>query len=469
VRKVAEAVDYAHRKGVVHRDLKPANVLIDTEGGVKVTDFGIARRLTVPESDEPKSTVWSPRRHTAKTIFRLTVSGTVMGTPGFMAPEQAMDARRAGPAADIWALGAILYACLTGRPPFLGATGLETMTLAVETEPVPPDELNPAADPTLVEICLKCLQKNPADRYASAADLAAQIAHWQHGLPGPSPWIARRKRLARWLADTPELFPLIAGLIVHRLGNVQEGLFVGFALAGIHLSARRGPLSGVAGAAAINVLFVIAFVTMGWLPIPRMEFPAFVVSAMGLLAAAVTLGCGWANLDARNARGSPGRITGLCLAAAAVGLLATAAMFLWGDRVPDLAEFWSRRTGRVASWFLAIPLGLAVGALLGRAAQILGGRPWAVQVGAAVVAVMVLAIYREIRPDEPVDTARFTFLGPGAALAIAEGRAVHCLGPLPTVRWAAIGGIFWLKILLLAAPMIAGAAIGAIASRWGKR
>src|SRR5260221_13365807 len=103
VRKVPEAVEFAHQKGVVHRDLKPANVLLDREGGVKVTDFGIARRLTVDDSDEPDPTDRRLRREVAGTLFRLTAAGTVLGTPGYMAPVQSMDASRAGPAADIWA------------------------------------------------------------------------------------------------------------------------------------------------------------------------------------------------------------------------------------------------------------------------------------------------------------------------------------------------------------------------------
>src|SRR6266446_8321003 len=104
---------------------------------------------------------------------------------------------------------------------------------------------------------MKCLRKNPAERYVSASDVAAELAHWRQGQPGRSPWIERRRRLARWFGGTPELVPLIAGLAVHRLGNVQEGLFVGFALAGIQLAARRGRLSGAAVATVINILFLI--------------------------------------------------------------------------------------------------------------------------------------------------------------------------------------------------------------------
>src|SRR5260221_3284440 len=104
VRKVPEAVEFAHQKGVVHRDLKPANVMIDHEGGVKVTDFGIARRLTVDDSDAPDPTDRAPRRVLAGALFPLTPAGTGLGTPGYIAPEQEIDASPAGPAADTWAL-----------------------------------------------------------------------------------------------------------------------------------------------------------------------------------------------------------------------------------------------------------------------------------------------------------------------------------------------------------------------------
>ena len=101
-----------------------------------------------------------------------------MGTPAYMAPEQGLDAKQAGPPADVWALGAVLYACLTGRPPFIG-TALETIALAVEAEPPRPRDLNPDVAPDLEAICLRCLEKDPADRYESATALAVDLAHWR--------------------------------------------------------------------------------------------------------------------------------------------------------------------------------------------------------------------------------------------------------------------------------------------------
>jgi hypothetical protein len=469
VRKVAEAVAYAHEMGVVHRDLKPANVMLDREGTVKVTDFGIARRLTVDDSDAPDPADRAPRRVLAGTLFRLTAAGTVLGTPGYMAPEQAMDASRAGPAADIWALGAILYACLTGRAPFLGANAIETMTLAAETEPVPPEDLNPAADPALVEICLKCLQKSPGERYHSAADVAAELTRWRQDRPRKSPWPAWRKRAARWFADAPELVPLLAGLAVHRLGNIQEGLFVGFALAGIRLAAPRPSPVAPSVAAAANALFLFTFFVLGSFADTRTDSFAYVASAAGMVAGAITLGCGWAILDARLGSWSPRRVTGICLAAGLVGLALAAALYLGGDRLRDLGDPWPRRVapldhhlGRVASWFLAVPLGLAVGALIGKAKRLLGGRPWPVLIGATVAVILFAWVLREIRPDGVVETARFPFLGPGAALAVAEGQAARSVAPVPDTRWAAVAGIYWLKVLLFVGPMVAGAALAGL-------
>src|SRR5262249_44525339 len=127
----------------VHRDLKPSNVLLDGDGTPRVTDFGLAHLVAGDD---------------------LTASGDVLGTPGYMAPEQAWgksEGRRVGPAADVYALGAVLYECLTGRPPFQGLTPMDTMMLAVSEEPVPPKRLQPCVPRDLQTICLKCLEKDP--------------------------------------------------------------------------------------------------------------------------------------------------------------------------------------------------------------------------------------------------------------------------------------------------------------------
>jgi serine/threonine protein kinase/tetratricopeptide (TPR) repeat protein len=218
IETLARAMHFAHQRGIIHRDLKPANVLLQRKPTAdytdntdkkkqgdsssvpsvvsvvdflpKITDFGLAKRL-----DEQGQ----------------TQSGAVMGTPAYMAPEQAAGkTREIGPATDLYALGAILYELLTGRPPFKGATSWETIEQAVGAEPVPPRRLQPKLPTDLETICLKCLQKKPPQRYASAGDLADDLRRFLHHEPIRARPVPLWRRGLMWARRRPALATLLS-------------------------------------------------------------------------------------------------------------------------------------------------------------------------------------------------------------------------------------------------------------------
>jgi WD40 repeat protein len=195
--KLAHAVQAAHDKGVIHRDLKPANVLLAEDGTPKITDFGLAKKLI----SGLEGSALGPG---------LTQSGSIMGTPSYMAPEQAGGkSKELGPACDVYALGAVLYECLTGRPPFLAATPLDTVLQVVSDEPVPPSRLNKKVPRDLETICLKCLEKDSRRRYPSAQTLAEDLQRFQAGEPIKARPAGLAERAVKWVRRRP----LVAGLL----------------------------------------------------------------------------------------------------------------------------------------------------------------------------------------------------------------------------------------------------------------
>jgi WD40 repeat protein len=216
---LARAVQHAHERGIIHRDLKPANILLASGGVPKVSDFGLARRL-----DEDSG---------------QTQAGAVLGTPSYMAPEQAAgQTREVGPAADTYALGAILYECLTGRPPFKGATVRETLEQVRTREPVPVRQLQPGCPRDLETVCLKCLEKEPQRRYASAAALADDLRRFLDGRPVVARPVGAAGRLVRWGRRNPGVAALVSAL-----GLLLTAVAVGASVAAAYFIRLSGDLN----------------------------------------------------------------------------------------------------------------------------------------------------------------------------------------------------------------------------------
>ena len=189
IAKLARAVHYAHQRGILHRDIKPGNILLDAKGEPHLTDFGLARLM------EGEGTI-------TRTLDAL-------GTPSYMAPEQALGNNQLTSATDVYGLGAVLYHLLTGHPPFAGGTTYDTIRLLLETEPRQPRLWNPKTDRDLATICLKCLEKDPQRRYSSALALAEDLERWLRHEPiraRPTGIFGRGKK---WVRRNPTLALLI--------------------------------------------------------------------------------------------------------------------------------------------------------------------------------------------------------------------------------------------------------------------
>jgi tRNA A-37 threonylcarbamoyl transferase component Bud32 len=207
VQKIASTVHYAHQRGILHRDLKPANILIDAADEPRITDFGLAKQLEA-ESE-------------------ITVSGAVLGTPSYMPPEQAAGKHQEiGPGSDVYSLGAILYDLLTGRPPFRADTPVDTLRQVLDDEPAPPRLLNRKVPRDLETICLKCLAKEPRQRYASAQHLAEELGRFLKHEPIHARPIGRLGRLWRWSRRNPALGSLVGMVaVLFLLLGVAAALF----------------------------------------------------------------------------------------------------------------------------------------------------------------------------------------------------------------------------------------------------
>jgi serine/threonine-protein kinase len=266
IETLARAVHCAHEHGIVHRDLKPGNVLLTADGTLKIADFGLAKRLDDGSSGP-------------------TQTGAIMGTPSYMAPEQASGKpKEIGPATDVYALGAILYELLTGRPPFLSGAALDVALQVLECEPEPPRVHNSALDRALEAVCLKCLQKDPARRYASARDLADDLQRYLHGEPTRARPVGPLGRAWRWLSLRPALAATFLALSIFyathllflALGKPDEGgtyhwsitaLVIGWGLGStlFQYLARRPATATVAvyGWAALDVLWFTLLLRLG--------------------------------------------------------------------------------------------------------------------------------------------------------------------------------------------------------------
>ncbi len=228
VRVCAGAVQYAHERGVIHRDLKPANILLVLTGRSQTAEGDAAPVPLVarPLDDHtPKLTDFGLAKRVGHGVS-LTATGQIVGTPSYMAPEQASSQKDVGPAADIYALGAILYELLTSQPPFRAATPLDTVLQVVSDEPVPPSQRQPKVPRDLETICLKCLEKRPERRYGSAAALANDLGRFLNHEPIQARPASRMRRFGVWVRKRPWTMVVLALVVILALSLLAQSFYL---------------------------------------------------------------------------------------------------------------------------------------------------------------------------------------------------------------------------------------------------
>jgi WD40 repeat protein/predicted Ser/Thr protein kinase/Flp pilus assembly protein TadD len=216
--KVARAVHHAHQRGILHRDLKPGNILLDADGTPHVVDFGLARRVEAHQGQ--------------------TRTGAIVGTPSYMAPEQARAERGLTIAVDVYSLGAIFYELLTGQPPFRGATPVDTILAVLERDPARPRSVRHDVDRDLETVCLKCLENDPQRRYASAQALAEDLDRWLAGEPIAARPAGKLEKAWKWARRNPAQAALAATVLVATAALLIVGVIFN-----AHLQIARGKLA----------------------------------------------------------------------------------------------------------------------------------------------------------------------------------------------------------------------------------
>ncbi len=268
--QIAHAVDYLHKQDIIHRDLKPSNILLDHQHNAFVTDFGLAK---VYEADSER-----------------TVSGTILGTPAYMAPEQAWGKINEITAqCDIYSLGAILYELLTRRPPFVEESPLDQILRLRDSEPPAPGKINPNVPKPLEQICLRCLEKKPEHRYKSAGELANDLQHFQEGEPIALNSVGWWTKLRRWARREPALVVhLAAFLIVALILQIVDWRTSG------HRQSYLPVISILVVWTVISVVFQklmsrgVPFIRRTWIAADAALFTAAVANAEGPVESLVT-------------------------------------------------------------------------------------------------------------------------------------------------------------------------------------